>query len=171
MQELLVLLFEDPGAERVIHVDGADDAALDHQGHGDDRAQVVQDDRLLAFETVVQEGVGRHHRLACADHLFDHGAGPEELLLLLLGLLAAGHPDLHLVAVGVDQDDEAAGRVHELDHPVHDPHQDLVQVKCGSQLGGHLVKDAVTVGLVVEGHGQAHYNVCTRRLLPARRGW
>ena len=71
LQELLVLLLEDRGAEGVVDVDGADDLTLGHKRHRDDRAQVLKDHRLLALEAVVEAGVGRHDRLARRHHVLD----------------------------------------------------------------------------------------------------
>jgi len=74
LEELLVLLFEDRGAKRAVHVNRADHHALGHQRYGDDRPQVLHDHRLLTLESVVEAGVGRDDRVARRDHVLDDRA-------------------------------------------------------------------------------------------------
>ena len=135
LQELLVLLLEDRGAERVVDVQRTDHVALGHQGDGDDRAEVLHDHRLLALEAVVQAGVGRDHRLAAVDDSFDHRLRAQELARVL-GVGAAGHLDREAAIDLVDQDDEATRGPHQGDDAVHDLRQHRVEVERRAEVAG-----------------------------------
>ena len=129
LQELFVLLLEDAGAKRVVDINGADDVPFNDKRCRDDGAQVVEDHGLLAFEPIIEAGISCNQGAAAHHDLFHYRPRAEELAGGVVGLLASRHPDLELVALRVDQHDESARGVHQVDDAVHDPAQHLVQVE------------------------------------------
>ena len=156
LEELGVLLLEDPRLEGVVHVDGADALAPDQERHRDDRAQVAEDHRLVAPEALVVDRVGRQERPLVADALLYEGSGTGELLVVdgPAGI-AAGDP--HPQDALLDEHHVAAGCAHGVDDLVHRPPQHLIEVEAGGEVGGDLVEEPVAAQAGFDaGHQEPH---------------